>query len=533
MITFISATPGGGKTLTAVEMLYKLSKDNVKNLNFNYFLFKSVYEQLEQKNLLDELRTCTIVRGQGLHKQTKIMLFADDYFDFLKDEYHINIVLDGEYDDLIKNYPSYYFERVYYLNEIINRLNEEHNLKIMQFKHVRAMFTNINGLLLSQVRPLPSNYDWRDLPFGAFVVYDEAQLIEIFSEEYKKVDPIVRDLTVHRHKSYDLIFISQDPGLVHKYIRKLASHHIHLINAFGFEQSVRVEWSTCQEQPNALRNIARSEYNGIYRFPKSLYGVYVSTTANTRVKRYPWKKIALISAIGAVGIYGVSGLFKDENALVCLVSAGHYGCINPNKVKEKENEKSEQKTDANRNKQPVNESPGSEPSENASSEVENQEASGVVASAGSINGVNASIPEVVYDPSKPYEYKPVSTLTPVNQRVFSGCVSFKGKHYAVDQQGTLIEQFSMSDCKKILDKSYNRPFDYFGDRNKQQVAQQTNSSSDANASITQDQLEQLRYLQYMEQKRQQNPQIYEESQRMRTMVIDTPKKDYSNYRIGY
>lgn len=76
MITFISATPGGGKTLTAVDMLYKLSKDNVKNLNFNYYLFKSTLEKIIELGLRDELRTVTITRGQGLHKTTSIFFFA-------------------------------------------------------------------------------------------------------------------------------------------------------------------------------------------------------------------------------------------------------------------------------------------------------------------------------------------------------------------------------------------------------------------------------------------------------------------------
>lgn len=286
MITFISATPGGGKTLTAVEILYKISRENIKNLNFNYYLFKPTIEKFQELGLMEELRHATITRGQGLEQQTVLLFFADNYFDFLNKEYYLDVVLKDEYKELIINYPYYYFERVLYLNSIIDRVNKEHNLKFQKFKFVRSIYTNINGLLLSQARPLPSNNDWRQTPFGSVLIYDEAQLIEIFNEEAKKVDPVVRDLTIHRHKSYDLYFISQDPALVHKYIRKLCGHHIHLINAFGFEQSIRLEWSICQEQPNALRNMARSEVHKVYRFPKELYRVYISTTASTRVKRW-------------------------------------------------------------------------------------------------------------------------------------------------------------------------------------------------------------------------------------------------------
>lgn len=502
MITFISATPGGGKTLTAVDMLYKLSKDNVKNLNFNYYLFKSTLEKIIELGLKDELRTVTITRGQGLHKTTSIFFFAEDYFDFLLEQYHINIVLDNEYDELVKNYPEYYFERVYYLNEILKRINTEHNQKFMSFKHVRSMFTNINGLLLSQVRPLPPNYDWRRTPFGSFIAYDEAQLIEIFSEEYKKVDPIVRDLTIHRHKSYDFIFISQDPGLVHKYIRKLASHHIHLINAFGFEQSVRIEWATCQEQPNALRNIARAEYNGIYRFPKQLYRIYISTTASTRVKRWPWKKIAMMSAFGALGLYGVSGLFKEHNALVCLVSVGHYGCIDPEaEQKKKEKEHAEQDRPASEA------SPASESAVNNESDSKKQNSiTGALSSPNRASNLPVD-PKENYDPAKPYDYKPVTMLSAVNQRVFSGCVSYEGKYFAVDQQGTVIARFSAKDCKKLLDKSYNRPFDYFGNRQPQAPQNSNQTGSESSPAYQQALIQALAQKEAEQIYRSQHPEI--------------------------
>lgn len=464
MITFISATPGGGKTLTAVEILYKTSKDNIKNLNFNYYLFKATMDKFRELDLLDELRHTTIIRGQGLEQQTILLFFADDYFEFLNKEYFINVVLEDEYKELINNYPTYYFERVLYLNSILDRVNKEHNLKFQQFKFVRSIYTNINGLLLSQARSLPHNNDWRQTPFGAVIIYDEAQLIEIFNEECRKVDPVVRDLTIHRHKSYDLYFISQDPALVHKYIRKLCGHHIHLINAFGFEQSIRLEWAICQEQPNALRNIARSEVNKLYRFPKVLYRVYTSTTASTRVKRYPWKKIILIGGLGCVGLYGASGLFSSNNALVSFATGGKYGNETPT------DDKSTNEPD----KQQFSSSPVAETKSNETAQSADQvgSSSEPVASASS-----AAEYKVVYDVSNPYAYEPPSTAAVVNNRMFSGCFcDSKGFCKAYDQQGVRISGISQSVCKDVINESGNRPFDYF--RNKQQT--ETNVSSHTN-----------------------------------------------------
>lgn len=471
MITFISATPGGGKTLTAVEILYKISKDNIKNLNFNYYLFKATMEKFTELDLFDELRHTTIIRGQGLEQQTILMFFADDYFEFLSKEYFLNVVLEDEYKELIINYPTYYFERVLYLNSIIDRVNKEHNLKFQHFKFVRSIYTNINGLLLSQARSLPHNNDWRQTPFGSVLIYDEAQLIEIFNEECRKVDPVVRDLTIHRHKSYDLYFISQDPALVHKYIRKLCGHHIHLINAFGFEQSIRLEWAICQEQPNALRNIARSEVNKLYRFPKVLYRVYTSTTASTRVKRYPWKKFILIGGLAGIGIYGASGLFSSNNALVSFATGGKYG---------NETSKKDDKTTNEPDKQQVSSSPAAEAKANETAQSPDQVVS---SSEPSSNSSTNTEYKVVYDVSNPYAYQPPSTAVAVNNRVFSGCFcDSKGFCKAYDQQGVRISGISQSVCKNIIKDSGNRPFDYFG--NKQQIASSQSQQSQPSSSVS-------------------------------------------------
>lgn len=479
MITFISATPGGGKTLTAVEVLYKISKDNIKNLNFNYYLFKATMEKFNELGLMDELRHATIIRGQGLEQQTILMFFGEDYFDFLTKEYFLNVVLEDEYKELIINYPTYYFERVLYLNNILDRVNKEHNLKFQQFKFVRPIYTNINGLLLSQARPLPHNYDWRQTPFGSVIIYDEAQLITIFSEETKSVDPVVRDLTIHRHKSYDLYFISQDPALVHKYIRKLCGHHIHLINAFGFEQSIRLEWAICQDQPNALRNIARSEVNRLYRFPKVLYRVYTSTTASTRVKRYPWKKFILIGGLAGVGLYGASGLFAPNNALVSVITGGKYG---------NEAEKKDDKTTNQPDKQQASSTPVTETKSNETTKSSDQVGSSSQPVADSSSTAEY---KVVYDVSNPYAYNPPSAAVAVNNRIFSGCFcDSKGFCKAYDQQGVRISGISQSVCKDIIKDSGNRPFDYFG--NKQQIAssqaQQSQSSSTSSSLPPQPQI---------------------------------------------
>src|SRR5699024_3083146 len=100
--------------------------------------------------------------------------------------------------------------------EIIERINNEHNLKLNKVRPVRTIYTNISGLQIDTIRSIPVDADWRKLPDGSFVVYDEIQNIPVFSSESRAVDPIVKDLTIHRHRGFDIVGITQFPDLVHK-----------------------------------------------------------------------------------------------------------------------------------------------------------------------------------------------------------------------------------------------------------------------------------------------------------------------------
>ncbi|MCH7378599.1 MULTISPECIES: zonular occludens toxin domain-containing protein [Acinetobacter] len=230
MIHFLSATPGSGKSLLATERMLNLSRDNIANLKFNYLYAKAVFEKISFLKLDHYLDSIVVTQGQGLERTSEIIFLESDYFDFLRTEYFINVISNPQTDDIVTNFPPYYFERIAILNLIVDELNEKENTKFQHFKPVRTIYTNIADLKLVQCRPLPSDCDWRKTPQGSYFVIDEAQLITIFSDEARGIDPIVKDLTIHRHKGYDFLFITQEPSFVHKYIRKLASHHIHLVN---------------------------------------------------------------------------------------------------------------------------------------------------------------------------------------------------------------------------------------------------------------------------------------------------------------
>lgn len=450
MITLLSATPGSGKSLLATEKLLNMSRDNIANLKHNYFYAKAFFEKIAFLKLEHYLSQLLVTKGQGLERITEIVFFESDYFDFLKTEYYINVISNPDTDDIVNNYPEFYFERIVLLNQIIDDINSNENTKFQHFKPVRTIYTNIADLKLVQCRPLPSECDWRQTPQGSYFVIDEAQLIPIFSDEAKGIDPIVKDLTIHRHKGYDFLFITQEPSFVHKYIRKLASLHIHLVNIFGWEQSMRMEWSVVQDSPNAIKSLARAENLNRWRFPKHVYNLYKSTTINTRVKRMP-KKLVIFAVLAVLLIcLSIFLLFHGaaKNPLVTAVSG------NPIPVQTqgtKKNEPSKQSSNQPDSKQQS----ASEPQ--AASEVQAQNenpASSPVA--------NPSLPvQPTYDVTDPLAFKPVTTPSVVNTRVFSGCVCTKKACTAYDQQGTKIDGFDRKLCKQIIKDSSSRPFDYF------------------------------------------------------------------------
>src|SRR5690606_12861468 len=173
--------------------------------------------------------------------------------------------------------------------------------------------------------------------------------------------------------------------------------------------------------------------------------------------------------------------FKDSSPLV-NVATGNLDALT--KPGQNNNEQPKTNTSTNTNTPGQTSSPG----ENNTQPLQGPN---VLANGNNVPGSDPSQPsdlrpaDPVYDPSKPFEYVPNSMPTVANHRVFSGCVTYQGKTFAVDQQGTRIDGFSAKDCRKILNNSYERPFDYFGNRQPPvQAMQQEKPESDTKPNLT-------------------------------------------------
>ena len=169
-----------------------------------------------------------------------------------------------------------------------------------------------------KVLPLPDDLDWRNLPFGSVVIYDEAQ--QFFPTSGRtglSSDGRISDLDTHRHKGFDLIYITQHPTLIDSHIRKFVSHHVHLYRKLGAKRSILYEWNHCVSSPESVIGDTEAFVRSTFFFNKKSFAFYNSSEIHTAKFRLPRKAIIILlgfvllfSVVGYLG-YVTFGNFKD------------------------------------------------------------------------------------------------------------------------------------------------------------------------------------------------------------------------------
>lgn len=164
----------------------------------------------------------------------------------------------------------------------------------------RRFFTNIAGATREEnpgafpwVERLPDHNDWTQLPDGSYVVYDEAHadgntkelarygtLFPSTGKPGESDDPRIRAMSTHRHRGFDLVFVTQWPTKIHHQVRSLIGEHTHMTRAMGLGMAGVVKWARVQNDPYDERQREKAEEE-IWRFDKSLYDRYTSATLHT------------------------------------------------------------------------------------------------------------------------------------------------------------------------------------------------------------------------------------------------------------
>lgn len=154
---------------------------------------------------------------------------------------------------------------------------------------------------------------WHECPEKAIIVIDEVQQVMAPRPSSSKPPVHVAQLETHRHRGYDLFFMTQDPSLVDNHIKKLAGEHIHLIRQWGREKAEVFKMQKVQDPTNAnLRRALRSTF----AFPKEVYTWYKSADAHTHKKKLPFRYwlLFILPVVAVVsGALGVRMLWKASH----------------------------------------------------------------------------------------------------------------------------------------------------------------------------------------------------------------------------
>lgn len=167
----------------------------------------------------------------------------------------------------------------------------------------RTVFQNgITGYSDDRVQEIEDPHKWQELPDGCVIVIDECQR---HYPTRKMTDPIppIKDLSVHRHRGFDFVFITQHPSLLDVYVRRLVGEHTHHLRKFNSHTFEQITWGECVDDPQSSSN-RRKGTSKIGRFNKAYFDKYKSAFAHTHKIRLPFRLIMLpLIVIACLGLF--------------------------------------------------------------------------------------------------------------------------------------------------------------------------------------------------------------------------------------
>lgn len=285
MLNLVTGSPGSSKTAYVVTQLDKIERNNKINLQKNKLIWEHNLDLFKKYH--EDFEYIEVQTGSGHLLKTEYQFLPEDYFTFLSEDF----------DDLR---PDYYYQRSMQYNTIIERISERDGSQGFKlFKPVRTIYTNINNLKIDFVRS--HIFDWRESPDGSIHVIDEVQLVEPYSNVKSTNEPIVQELTTHRHRGFDFYFITQYPRLAHPTVRDLIGVHFHITRPYGRTPKV-YRFGSCRAYPNTTSNKINCESKFSFKPHDRIFKLYKSTSIDTHQKRYPKGALTFLAFI----LFGVA-----------------------------------------------------------------------------------------------------------------------------------------------------------------------------------------------------------------------------------
>lgn len=351
--------------------------------------------------------------------------------------------------------------------KILELLAENEKL-VAEGNQPRQIYADIKGLMIPEVELSPD--DWRDAPDGSIIIYDEVQYRKAY--EYKgnqySQDPMIKDLTIHRHTNKDLWLITQDSARIEKGIHKLVDKMYYLKRPASKSNYTNVfEFDKWLSNPDAAanRNAKQKKYLDFYRFKFSdkYQKLYTSASDHSSIKfRLPRQLYAFGAIILVILSFAALALMNTET-------------FNTKRFEEDHQEKYGIKQDQDKDVSVVDSTVkiASEELSNECRKAINLDRQECKQWFDELSNTNASVNEtgqvtISYNPNNPFDENLQKQIVyeVVNKPVFSGCMKYGNDYTAYTQQGTKLK-VSKHDCVRLIEEN-DRPFDYFTEKSNQQ-----------------------------------------------------------------
>ncbi len=151
----------------------------------------------------------------------------------------------------------------------------------------RHFYANIDGLQIDGVKQPPD--DWREVPNGSLIIYDEADLIDYYkASNNKNLSDVVRETKLARKRDIHIWFIVQHPNQLNVFIRRIIGEHIHARRPLGAEMTKLYYFPDVCDDPTDFLKQKKAEKTKLFHFPKDLYGIYDSADSGSN-HRQKWR----------------------------------------------------------------------------------------------------------------------------------------------------------------------------------------------------------------------------------------------------
>jgi len=165
--------------------------------------------------------------------------------------------------------------------------------------------TPIKGFVAANhgVTEIPHIDQWRELPEGSVIFCDEVQRY-CGTDLGRDAPQWVQDFAIHRHSGKDLILVTQAPGFLHPFARKLVQPHVNYHRPYNLGRVMRYSWESVQSDP-ASKTARNTGQSSMIKTNPEVFKLYTSTVLDTHRPKPPMKSLIILGVAVLVAVLGL------------------------------------------------------------------------------------------------------------------------------------------------------------------------------------------------------------------------------------